>query len=100
MNSEKSNIVVLRNGGYLAICEKWCYKGVAVKVVNAYKCLGVWLSTRLSYSHSLETQTAKGKVGIVEILKTLWKLGDVSPNMFLKLFDTQIENVLLKGLEI
>ena len=61
------------------------YKDSVVKVVNAYKYLGVWFSTRLSFSHSLESQKAKAKAGIVEILKTLWKLGDVSPNIFYKL---------------
>ena len=38
-----------------------------VKVVNAYKYLGVWFSTRLSFTHSLESQTAKAKARIVEI---------------------------------
>ena len=83
VNLEKSNIVVFRNGGYLARCEKWYYKDYVVKVVNAYKYLGVWFSTRLSFSHSLESQKAKAKTGIVEIFKTLWKLGDVSPNFFI-----------------
>ena len=82
VNLEKSNIVVFRNGGYLARCEKWYYKDYVVKVVNAYKYLGVWFSTRLSFSHSLESQKAKAKAGIVEIFKTVWKLGDVSPNFF------------------
>ena len=41
VNLEKSNIVVFRNGGYLARCEKWYYKDSVVKVVNAYKYLGV-----------------------------------------------------------
>ena len=100
VNLEKSNIVVFRNGGYLARCEKWYYKDYVVKVVNAYKYLGVWFSTRLSFSHSLESQKAKAKAGIVEIFKTLWKLGDVSPNIFLKLFDSQIKPILLYGSEI
>ena len=82
VNLEKSNIVVFRNGGYLARCEKWYYKDSVVKVVNAYKYLGVWFSTRFSFSHSLESQKAKAKAGIAEILKILWKLGDVSPNIF------------------
>ena len=81
VNLEKSNIVVFRNGGYLARCENGTIKTV-VKVVNAHKYLGVWFSTRLSFSHSLESQKAKAKAGIVEILKTLWKLGEVSPNIF------------------
>ena len=82
VNLEKSNIVVFRNGGYLARCDKWYYKDSVVKVVNAYKYLGVWFSTRFSFSHSLESQKAKAKAGIAEILKILWKLGDVSPNSF------------------
>ena len=32
----KSNIVVFRNGGYLASRERWLYKGYVVKIVNAY----------------------------------------------------------------
>ena len=47
VNLEKSNIVVFRNGGYLARREKWFYKDYAVKIVNAYKFLGVWLSSLL-----------------------------------------------------
>ena len=86
VNLEKSNIVVFRNGGYLARCEKWYYKDSVVKVVNAYKYLGVWFSTRFSFSHSLESQKAKAKAGIAEILKIVWKLGDVSPNIFIFYF--------------
>ena len=73
-----------------------------VKVVNAYKYLGVWFSNRLSFSHSLESQKAKSKAGIVEILKTFWKLGDVSPIFFdfFKLFHSQIKPILLYGSEI
>ena len=104
VNLEKLNIVVFRNGGYLARCEKWYYKDSVVKIVNAFKYLGVWFSTRLSFSHSLESQKAKAKAGIVETLKTLWKLGDVSPIFFffffLKLFDSQIKPILLYGSEI
>ena len=101
MNLEKSNLVVFRNGGYLARREKWYYKDSIVKDVNAYTYyLGMWFSIRLSFSHSLESQTAKAKADIVEMLKTLWKLGDVSPNIFLKLFDSQIKPISLYGSEI
>ena len=69
-------------------------------VTPADKHLGVWLSTRLPSSHSVETQTAKAKADIVEKLKTLQKLGDVSPNIFLKLFHAQTKPILLYGSEI
>ena len=58
----------------------------------------MWFSTRPSFS--LESQNAKATAGIVEILKTLWKLGEVSPNIFLKLFYSQIKPILLYGSEI
>ena len=58
----------------------------------------MWFSTRPSFS--LESQNAKATAGIVEILKTSWKLGDVSPNIFLKLFDSKIKPILLYGSEI
>ena len=51
VNLEKSNIVVFRNGGHLAAREKWSYGHTEVKVVNMYKYLGVYMSTRLS-SHA------------------------------------------------
>ena len=46
--------------------------------------INIWVCVvlGLSFSHSLESQKAKAKAGIAEILKILWKLGDVSPNSF------------------
>ena len=71
-----------------------------MKVVNSYKYLGVWFTTRLSFSLAMKEQTAKAKKGIVEILKTLWKLGEITPSVFLTMFDTQIKPILLYGSEI
>ena len=100
VNLEKSNIVVFRNGGYLAKCQKWYYKDYVVKVVNAYKYLGVWFRTRLSFSHSLESQKAKAKAGIVEIFKLYGSLAMFLRIFFWKLFDSQIKPMLLYGSEI
>ena len=47
--------------------------------INIWAC-GLVLVSR--FPHSLESQKAKAKAGIAEILKILWKLGDVSPNSF------------------
>ncbi len=82
---------LFRNGGYLTRCQKWYNKVSAVKVVNAYTYLGVWFRTRLSFSHSLESHITKAKSGIDEILKALWKLGNVPPNIFLIIFDWQFK---------
>ena len=100
VNLDKSNIVVFRNGGHLALREQWFFGNGALTVVNAYKYLGVILSTRLSFSHTLDDLAKRAKKGVIAILKTLWSLGDHSPNIFFKLFDTQILPILTYGAEI
>lgn len=100
VNLDKSNIVVFRNGGHLALRERWVYGGHPMSVLNMYKYLGVWLSTRLSFSHTLNDFAAKGKKGVIGILKCLWQLGDRSPAIFFKLFDAQIQPMLSYGAEV
>ena len=46
VNMDKSNIVVFRNGGYLAGRERWFFSNKPIPVVNAYKYLGILFSTR------------------------------------------------------
>ena len=99
VNLDKSNIVVFRNGGYLALREQWTFGNLPLSVVNTYKYLGVFLSTRLSFSRSLEDLATRAKKGVIIILKTLWSLGDHSPVIFFKLFDCQIVPILTYGAE-
>ena len=61
VNLEKSNIVVFRKGGYLGARERWMYDGSPMPVVNAYKYLGVYMSTMLSFSASCKDVTSKAK---------------------------------------
>ena len=102
VNLDKSNIIVFRNGGHTASCEKWGYGKNVMPVVNQYKYLGIYLSTRLTFSHALNdmTQRAKKKRGVVGIFKLLWSLGERSPSVFFKLFDTQIQLMLNYGAEV
>ena len=37
VNFEKSQVVVFRNGGYIAATEKWLSDGMKLKIVNHYK---------------------------------------------------------------
>ena len=53
VNLDKSNIIVFRNGGHIASCEKWVYGENVMTVVNQYKYLGIYFSTRLTFSHAL-----------------------------------------------
>jgi hypothetical protein len=100
VNLEKSNIVVYRNGGHLAANESWHYGDNVLVVVNAYKYLGIFLSTRLSFSASFEDLASRARKGVVAIIRTLWVIGEHSPTIFFKLFDSQILPILTYGAEI
>ena len=65
-----------------------------------YKYLGIFLSTRLSFKHSLENMADRAKKGVIGILRLLWSIGDHSPSIFFKLFDCQISPMLTYGAEV
>ena len=46
VNVNKNNIV-FRKRGYIGAREKWTYSGVVMPVVNMYKYLGIYFTTRL-----------------------------------------------------
>ena len=50
VNLDKSNIIVFRKGGYLAAHEKWFCGKNRIEVVNAYKYLGLYFTTKLRFS--------------------------------------------------
>ena len=71
VNLDKSNIIVFKNGGHIALCEKWKYGDTPLKIVNVYKYLGVYLSTRLSFSHALNGMSQRVKKGVICIFELL-----------------------------
>jgi hypothetical protein len=100
VNLSKSNVIVFRKGGYLALREKWYFDGSKLEVVNQYKYLGVIFSTGLTFSYALEDMAKRAKKGVIGILKLLWTLGEQSPKLFFKLFDSQIQPILTYGAEV
>ena len=100
INLDKSDIVIFRKGGFLSTHEKWFFDDKRMNVVNIYKYLGVLLSTRLSFTSALEDNAVRAKKAVILLLKTLWRLDDHSPGIFLKLFDCQVLPILSYGSEI
>ena len=100
LNLDKSKVIVFRNGGHIASHEKWLYGGEQMDIVNVYKYLGIFMSTRLSFSHSISDMAARARAGTVSILRLLWSLGERSPRIFFKLFDAQIQPMLNYGAEV
>ena len=100
VNLDKTNIVIFRNGGYIAKKEVWYYDGQSFFVVNSYKYLGLFLTTRMTFSNAVDEMANKARKGVIDVLRTLWKLWDFSATIFLKMFDAQIKPMLLYGSEI
>ena len=71
-----------------------------MEIVNMYKYLGIYFSTRLSFSHALNDMSQRAKKGVICIFKLLWSLGERSPSIFFKLLDTQIQSMLNCGSEV
>ena len=100
VNLDKSNIIVFRNGGHIALCEKWKYDDSPLKIVNVYKYLGVYLSARLSFFHAWKDMSQRGKKGVICIFKLLWSIRERPPSIFFKLFDAQVQPMLSYGAEV
>ena len=87
VNLDKPNIIVFRNGGHTASCEKWMYGENVMTAVNQYKYLSIYFFTRLTFSHALDDRAQRAKkkkekkrekekkkrgvVGIFKLLSTL-----------------------------
>ena len=79
---DKSNIVVFRYGGYLALNEKWCFGKEELEVVDVYKYLGVYFTTRFTFSPTLNDLADRARKGMLAIIKLLWSIGEHSPEIF------------------
>ena len=76
VNLDKTNIVIFRNSGYIAKKEVWYHDGQGISVVNSYKCLGLFLTTRMTFSNAVDEMANKARKGDIDISRTLRRLGD------------------------
>ena len=100
VNMDKSEIIVFRKGGYLSSREKWIYNGVIMPVVNMYKYLGIYFSTRLSFTAACRDIGSRAKRALLNVLHKLRKIENKSLDVFLKIFDAQIQPIMQYGSEI
>ena len=100
VNLNKSNIIVFRKGGYLGWRERWFLGQNNVVVVNAYKYLGIYFTTMLSFTAACNDLVSKAKRATICLLRKLRELNVFSFELFFKLFDAQIQPIALYGSEI
>jgi hypothetical protein len=100
VNMSKSNIIVFRKGGFLAARERWIYDGVVMPVVNVYKYLGILFSTRLSFVAACKDLACRAKNALLCVMQKLYILNNNSFDVFMKLFDSQIQPIVQYGSEL
>ena len=87
-------------GGYLGIRERWVYGDCMMKAVNSYKYLGICFSTRLSFYHACQDLVSRANRALLCIMSKLYRIDCKSINVFLKIFDVQVQPIVLYGAEI
>jgi len=100
INNEKTNVIVFRRGGHLAAHEKWSLGGVKLNVVNEYRYLGNVFSTKLCTNNSLVHLASRARAAVAQVQRSLRKISHVTPNVFFKLFDAQIQPIVLYASEV
>ena len=86
--------MIFRNGGHISKKEIWYYDGQSIAFVNSYKYCGLFLTTKMTFSNGVDEMAPKARKGVTDILRTLWRLGEFSATIFLKMFDAQIKPML------
>ena len=71
-----------------------------MEVVNEYTYLGYTFTTTMSVTKGVDVLAAKGKRACVECARYIGKLSEISKKCFLKIFDTQVQPVILYSAEI
>ena len=99
-NTEKSKVMVFRNGGFLGKNEKWFLKGNEVAVVNSYTYLGYTFTTKRSVCQGVSFLAAKGKKATNDCVRVLRNFSEMTRQTLFKMFDAQIQPIVLYGSEV
>ena len=83
-----TKVMVYKHGWVLAKTEQWSYGGKALEVVTCFTYLGLRFTRQLSLTQMANEQAIKGKRILVSILAKLYKYGQISNEVFLKIFIT------------
>ena len=100
INLDKTNIIVFRKGGKLSKYEHWKYGASNIEVVNSYRYLGIYFSSRLSFTASTTALVYKAKQSAFQIISSLYNSDCHDFKIFAKLFDAKIQPILCYGSEI
>ena len=100
VNLQKTKVMIFRKGGHIAAHERWFIAGNMLEIVNEYKYLGYNFTTKMSSNNAMVELASRGKTAAVQISKMLKKLNYVVPDLFFKIFECQVQPILLYASEV
>ena len=100
VNTDKTKIIVFRNGGYLRSYEKWSYNKQHIEVVTFFKYIGLVFSSRHSWYMCQKTLAEQASKAIFSLKSSLVNYTQISTDILFKIFDTKIQPILTYGAEI
>ena len=100
VNTNKTKIIVFRNGGTLRKTEKWTYKGENLETVTYYSYLGLLISSRLCWTKCVETLSCKAHQVLSKMKVMCNEYENFTREILFKIFDTKIKPIILYGSEI
>ena len=100
INTNKTKIIVFRNGGIIKHNEKWFYKGEKLENVTYYSYLGILISSRLCWSKCVENLSFKALQIISQLRYLSIRYDYLTSKLLFKLFDSKVKPIILYGSEI
>ena len=100
INTDKTKVMVFRKGGFLGKNEKWHLNGKLLEVVNEYNYLGFMFTTTMSLQRGVSALAVKGRRACIDCIRYVKNLNDISKSCFFRIFDSQVQSVLLYSSEM
>ena len=97
INLDKTKLMVFRNGGVVKQSEKWSYDGNLIEVVPFYKYLGVYFSSRLSWSKTHLMLSLQARKAMNYILRLRKHFGTLQINDMFRIFYATVKPILCYG---
>ena len=99
VNTNKTKIIVFRNGGIIKNNEKWFYKGEKLETVTYYSYLGILISSRLCWSKCVENLSCRALQIISQIRYISNHYEYLTSKLLFQLFDSKIKPIIMYGSE-
>ena len=100
VNLKKTKIIVFRNGGIYRKNENCFFQGINVDKVNSYKYLGLYFTSRLSWTKALSTLAQQAEKAMNCIFSLERKCNGIPVKTAIDLFNTVVTPVLTYGSEV